>query len=294
MTSADFQARAQTGSNCRTFPETGKTVCNRFLEYWNTHGGLAQQGYPISEVFPDVSDTDGRTYLMQYFERAVFELHSEFGPPNDVLLSLLGVFTYNAKYPNGAPNQVANSDPDSHLFTETGMHVGGQFLKYWNEHGGLAQQGYPISEEFQEVSDLNGQTYKVQYFQRAVFEWHPENPAPYNVLLSQLGRMSLPGDPKPSPVPPTATTVVPTPTATGEIPPLTPTVVESGPPPRITLPDFKALYDNPATRPFIIDVRWYGSYEEGHIKGAISFPEDEVDARVGELPRDKLIVAYCQ
>jgi hypothetical protein len=27
----------------------------------------------------------------------------------------------------------------------------------------------------------------VQYFERAVFEYHPENAAPYDVLLSQLG-----------------------------------------------------------------------------------------------------------
>ena len=33
----------------RLFPETGKTVSARFLDYWNTHGGLPQQGYPISE-----------------------------------------------------------------------------------------------------------------------------------------------------------------------------------------------------------------------------------------------------
>ena len=61
------------------------------------------------------------------------------------------------------------------------------FLRYWIEHGGLAQQGYPISNEFTEVSDLDGKLYTVQYFQRAVFEYHPENAAPYNVLISQLG-----------------------------------------------------------------------------------------------------------
>ena len=32
----------------RTFPETGQTVQGTFLTYWDTHGGLAQQGYPIS------------------------------------------------------------------------------------------------------------------------------------------------------------------------------------------------------------------------------------------------------
>jgi hypothetical protein len=286
MTSADFQARAQTGSNCRTFPETGKTVCDSFLEYWNTHGGLAQQGYPISEVIPEVSETDGVTYPMQYFERAVFEQHSELAPSYDVLLSLLGVFLYERKYPGGAPGQTVNADADSQLFPETGYHVGGLFLKYWNEHGRVAQQGYPISEEFNEISDLNGQTYKVQYFQRAVFEYHPEQQPPYNVLLSQLGTYRYRQKHESSP---TATPNAATPSAN----PL-PTVADPGEPPRISLAEFKALYDNPATRPFIIDVRCCGEYEDGHIKGAISFPEQDLAARVGELPRDKLIVAYCQ
>jgi hypothetical protein len=51
----------------------------------------------------------------------------------------------------------------------------------------LAQQGLPISDEFEEKSDLDGKTYKVQYFERAVFEFHPEQQPPFNVLLSQLG-----------------------------------------------------------------------------------------------------------
>src|SRR4051794_6915962 len=78
----------------RTFPETGHTVRGRFLDYWNTNGGLAQQGFPISEEMQEISATDGKTYTVQYFERAVFEKHPENTAPNDVLLSLLGVFLY--------------------------------------------------------------------------------------------------------------------------------------------------------------------------------------------------------
>lgn len=77
---------------------------------------------------------------------------------------------------------------DSHYFPETKHTVQGKFWQYWQSHGGLAQQGYPISDEFQERSDLNGKTYTVQYFERAVFEFHPENAGTqYEVLLSQLG-----------------------------------------------------------------------------------------------------------
>src|SRR5437868_490058 len=74
----------------------------------------------------------------------------------------------------------------SHFFPETKHTVSGKFWQYWQGHGGLAQQGYPISEEFVEVSDLNGKPYMVQYFERAVFELHPENAGTlYEVLLSQ-------------------------------------------------------------------------------------------------------------
>jgi methionine-rich copper-binding protein CopC len=178
---------ASGGANCRQFPETGKQVCGRFAEYWQQNGGLAQQGFPISGEMQERSDTDGKMYTVQYFERAVFEAHPENRAPNDVLLSLLGVFEYKRKYPNGALNQRPNTTAGSQLFTQTGKRVGGKFLEYWRKNGGLAQQGYPISDEFTEKSPLDGKEYTVQYFERAVFELHPENRAPFDVLLSQLG-----------------------------------------------------------------------------------------------------------
>jgi hypothetical protein len=73
----------------------------------------------------------------------------------------------------------------------------------------------------------------------------------------------------------------------------TPNVADDTPP-RMPLDTFKALYDDPDQRPLIIDVRSADTYNNGHIAGAISFPESDVDARVAELPKDKLIVAYCQ
>ncbi len=172
----------------RLFPETGKTVKGRFLQYWEQNGGLPQQGYPISEEMQEKSDTDGKTYTVQYFERAVFEMHTGNKQPYDVLLSLLGNFLYKQKYPNGASNQQPNIGAGSVAFKETGKRLGGKFLDYWNTNGGLAQQGLPISDEFMEKNALDGKTYRVQYFERAVFEIHPENVGTqYEVLLSQLG-----------------------------------------------------------------------------------------------------------
>ncbi len=33
---------------CVSFQETGQTLCDRFLDYWNAHGGLAINGYPLA------------------------------------------------------------------------------------------------------------------------------------------------------------------------------------------------------------------------------------------------------
>ncbi|HYP38900.1 MAG TPA: M28 family peptidase [Chloroflexia bacterium] len=179
------------GTDSRNFAETGQSVTGIFLDYWDKNGGLQQQGYPISGLAGEISDLNGKPYTVQYFERAVFEYHPENSEPYNVLLSQLGTFQYKQKYPGGAPAQTPNTSPGSALFSETGKRVGGRFLAYWQENGGVAQQGLPISDEFEEKSDLDGKTYRVQYFERAVFELHPENQPPYDVLLSQLGTTRL-------------------------------------------------------------------------------------------------------
>jgi hypothetical protein len=77
-------------------------------------------------------------------------------------------------------------------------------------------------------------------------------------------------------------------------PPQATAVPNEEPAPRMALVDFKKLYDDPKKRPLILDVRPKENYDAGHIEGAISFPESDLDTRVGELPKDKLVVAYCQ
>jgi hypothetical protein len=170
------------------FTLNGFVVEEPFATYWREQGALAQQGLPISNRFPEKSTVNGQTYSVQYFERAVFELHPEYaGSENEVLLQLLGREQYLARYPNGAPGQEPNTSPGSVLFEETGKRLGGPFLAYWQSNGGLRQQGLPLTDEFLEVSPTNGLTYRVQYFERARFEWHPENLPPYQVLLGLLG-----------------------------------------------------------------------------------------------------------
>jgi thermitase len=75
-------------------------------------------------------------------------------------------------------------------FPETGHSLRGAFRGFWEAHGGLPIFGFPISAEFNERGE-DGREYLVQYFERHRFEYHPENPAPYNVLLSRLGVSTL-------------------------------------------------------------------------------------------------------
>lgn len=42
-----------------------------------------------------------------------------------------------------------------------------------------------------------------------------------------------------------------------------------------------------------VDVRSKSSYDFGHIRGALSIPRNELKNRLGELPKDKLVVFYC-
>jgi CoA-disulfide reductase len=44
----------------------------------------------------------------------------------------------------------------------------------------------------------------------------------------------------------------------------------------------------------LVDVRTKAEYELGHIEGSINIPVDELRSRLGELPKDKDIVIYCQ
>jgi hypothetical protein len=83
---------------------------------------------------------------------------------------------------------VANTS-DKVFYSQTGHTLGGIFKTYWEQHGGLAQFGYPITEEYPEVSLTDGKTYITQYFERARFENHPENKGTqYEVLQGLLGR----------------------------------------------------------------------------------------------------------
>jgi hypothetical protein len=102
-----------------------------------------------------------------------------------VLLGLLGVHFY-------PPEDPALRQTDPGVTYLNGHNLGGAFRAYWEKHGGLFVNGYPISEEHDEVSPTDGKTYRVQYFQRVRMEYHPEYAGTdHEVLLGLLGSQLL-------------------------------------------------------------------------------------------------------
>jgi hypothetical protein len=171
------EARAE---NLFYFDATGHAIAPEFAAYWIEKGGLERFGYPISRPVMI------RGVLSQFFQRAVFEHHPEFARTgNEVLLRLLGTeLTRGRFFPEA---DVTILSLDVLYFPETRHTLGGPFRKFWEETGGLAVYGYPISEEIMERAP-DGNSYLVQYFERNRFEYHPEVAGtPYEVQLGLLG-----------------------------------------------------------------------------------------------------------
>ena len=61
--------------------------------------------------------------------------------------------------------------------------------------------------------------------------------------------------------------------------------------PRIEGAEVKRLVDKGEA--VLLDVRNQAGWDAGHAEGAIHIPEAELAARLKELPKDKLIAAYC-
>jgi hypothetical protein len=82
----DFPRVAPVPSNStrRFYYETGHTLRGAFKSTFDARGGVRLFGYPISEEFNETLG-DGRSHIVQYFERARFELW-----PGAVLFGQLG------------------------------------------------------------------------------------------------------------------------------------------------------------------------------------------------------------
>ena len=113
------------------------------------------------------------------------------GSPVRLLSTLVAAFVIAGSLllavPSDRPAIAANNRAPVY-FDTTGFWLQGSFREYWETHGGLFIFGYPITGVFMD----NG-LWK-QYFERAIFEYHPEYAGTqYEVLLQRLGAIRTEG-----------------------------------------------------------------------------------------------------
>src|SRR5215210_3583850 len=146
-------------TNGRYYPETGKTLAPEFISFYDSKGGLPIFGYPLTDA-----ELEGG-FKVQYLERARIEYHpGNRGTPHEVQLGLLGSILNEGRQFAAANSDVASNAPDRVYFPATNHTLSEQFLTYWQNNGGLALFGYPISEPVREGNVL------AQYFERNRFE----------------------------------------------------------------------------------------------------------------------------
>lgn len=183
-------------------PQTGHRLVGPFLTFWRDNGRAPAIGNPISEQL----DEDGRT--VQYFERARLELRGDTivrGALGAEYLAARGIdldarprrprLLRNDDFDEPATTPFTRlraatfgGDPDEHrFFPESGHTLNFSFKLAWENTGGLARYGLPLSEELAERSPIDGAVYTTQYFERARLEYHPETASNYSIVVTPLG-----------------------------------------------------------------------------------------------------------
>ena len=172
---------AAQGGQARLFEETGYWVTGEFLEFYERiPNAEVVLGNPFSSAFDSNLSKDPAGTLIQYFERGRLELHPENPPGLRVTMTLIGEYLYDHDEIDGSVEFQPRTS-GCRNFPHDGYPVCYAFLRFFEENGGIAQFGYPISELVFHEGRL------VQYFQRARFEWHPERANGQKVSLSDIG-----------------------------------------------------------------------------------------------------------
>ncbi len=141
--------------------QTGHTLRGAFRVHWETHGGVARFGYPLSEEYEARGD-DGVRRTTQLFDNARFELHREAAGSIRVALGQLEREALGGQtFPPVVPSPSATGYA---FFAETGYSLTGEFLASWQAQGGLAFLGYPLSEPLSTAAGT------VQHFERGRLE----------------------------------------------------------------------------------------------------------------------------
>jgi hypothetical protein len=166
----------------RFFPETGKWLTGEFLAFYlAAPNPTTLFGAPITSVFENPMKP-GTT--IQYFHKARFEYNLAAPPGKRVSLAPLGFLLHDVDR-GGTPADVPTNTGACRIFASTNLPVCYAFLQFYDANRGEVYFGSPISE----MKVINGRL--VQYFERALMEWIPEQAPGMRVKLADLGRMDF-------------------------------------------------------------------------------------------------------
>jgi hypothetical protein len=185
--------------------DDGIVLRGEFKYFWDFFGGEPVFGRPLTMAY-----RDHRGIIVQYFERARFELNEDADSPDlnplwpegqkpEIYLDHVHLTPLGQQALGGqAVPRVADPGlPGVRFFPETGHTLRGAFQTLWETHG-MAFYGPPISEEFDEVH--NGQRVRVQYFMNWRFEQRSDGTIAYTPLgkdMLKTRQCPTPLNPKP-------------------------------------------------------------------------------------------------
>ena len=161
------------------FNTTGHTIKGAFYQkYTQVQNPESVYGYPLTNEF-----AKGQGEIVQYMQRAVFRR-----PTNSdvVTIDKIGAELYAvSKAQPLAGGDLPRNHPACLAVDETSPLVCYAFKDFYLLNGGRERFGLPLSP----IVIVNGR--KMQYFEYARFEWHPELPSGIRVKLSELGYITF-------------------------------------------------------------------------------------------------------
>lgn len=161
----------------------GQAVPAPIYRYWLALGGAERFGPPLG---PARVSAEG---VAQSFARARIGLrYAQIDTPFYVQAEPLGRdAAADLAYGGAALLGAVAEAPVGRLFPESGHTLKEAFLDFWERGGGADVFGLPLSEEFEAVA-ADGRRRVVQYLERAVFAYYPEDGG---VRLEPLGERAL-------------------------------------------------------------------------------------------------------
>jgi lipoprotein-anchoring transpeptidase ErfK/SrfK len=174
-------------------PETGHSIDGVFLDYWRYNGGVSSFGNPITPEF----NLNG--HIVQYYQYARFEYWPEDADGNVVHLGKIGEELrpqlFMRQQSAAVTSSIAEtarvslawlpvassvaSQPNSDTFIyipETGHTIANGFKGFWDNSGGAAFLGNPLTEEYR-VGEM-----VYQVFERGQLAWK-QNTDPWMVAV---------------------------------------------------------------------------------------------------------------